>query len=499
MSGKEKTYQAWDGVPGNMLKTHRRYNGIGAYRNADGEIRYYDNETDNYNQEHYQLHYSRQLSRYLYLNAALHYTPGKGYYEQYKEEEKLSDYQIPDIILTSDTLTSTDLIRRKWLDNRFYGSIFSLNYNKSRVNLRLGGGWNYYVGDHFGNIIWAENPGVAEKGYRWYENRGKKKDYNLYSKLNYSLTNSLNLFGDVQVRGINYLIAGIDDDLRNLDQEHNFLFFNPKMGLNYSPSARHRTYLSFSVANREPNRSNFTDADPLQPLPVPEKLFDYEAGYQFSSENFTMIVNLYMMDYDNQLVLTGEINDVGSPVMTNVPSSYRTGIEIQSGLSFKKFNWSGNLSLSRNKISEMNSFVDNWDYWNDPETEPFQLVETLKATDIAFSPSIVAGSNIHYDISKVLNIEIQSKYIGKQYIDNTMNESRKLSPYFVNDLRIAYTFRPDWVNSIDINFLAANLFSEKYSSNAWVYRYFYENEEKVLDGYFPQAGINFYLGVALRF
>ncbi|HYW94445.1 MAG TPA: TonB-dependent receptor [Bacteroidales bacterium] len=499
-SGKEKTYQAWDGVPGYLLDSLRTFNGIGMYTTDDGQVKYYDNETDNYQQDHYQLHYSYDLSRSLTLNAGLHYTKGFGYYEQYKEDQDLSDYLLKPVIIGNDTVSSTDLIRRKWLDNDFYGMILSLNFNRNRVSAYLGGGLNKYVGGHYGTIIWARYAGSSEIRHHWYDNTGKKFDYNVYTKVNYELTNKINLYGDLQVRGIDYSIRGIDDDLRSLTQSHSYLFFNPKAGVNFSPDARQRAYLSFAIASREPNRDNFIDADPGHPVPGPERLNDIEAGYLYQSSRLRAGVNMYYMNYHNQLVLTGEINDVGAAVMTNVEKSYRAGIELMAGLKAgEHLSWDANLTLSRNKIPDMVSYVDNWDYWNDPDNELYQYVEDLGTTDIAFSPSVIASSIIGYSLLKNLSVQLQSKYVSRQYIDNTSSMSRSLDPYFVNDLRFSYALKTRWTKQLSFHFMVANLFNERYETNAWIYRYVSNGEEAFMDGYFPQAGRHFTGGIRVRF
>ncbi len=499
-SGNEKTYQAWDGVPGYLLATNRTYNGIGQYTTEDGQVKYYDNETDNYKQDHYQLHYSYNLTRSLTLNTGVHYTRGAGYYEQYKEDEALSAYGLQPVIMGSDTVTSTDLIRRKWLDNDFYGMIFAFTYNRNRLNATLGGGANNYIGGHYGTVIWARYAGNSEIRHKWYNNTGKKQDFNLYSKVNFALSGKINLYGDLQLRGIGYSINGNDDDLSSITQSHHYLFFNPKAGVNFTPDARQRLYLSMAVANREPNRDNFVDADPAHPVPRPERLNDFEAGYVVNASWARAGVNLYFMDYRHQLVLTGEINDVGAPVMTNVDRSYRTGIELSAGIRvWEKLTWDANLTLSRNKILDMISYVDNWDYWNDPSTEPYQFVENPGTTDIAFSPSVIASSMLGYTIWKSFHVQLQSKYVGKQYVDNTSSDLRKLDAYFVNDLRFSCEVNTPWTKDLSLNFLIANLFNARYETNAWVYRYVSEGEEGVLDGYFPQAGIHFMAGVRMKF
>ena len=493
VSGKEKTYQAWNGVPGYILDTNRTYNGIGQYTDKDGNIKYYENETDNYWQNHLQVLYSREIIKKLYLNLAFHYTKGKGYYEQYKEDRKFSDYGMDDVIVGTDTIRQSDMIRQKWLDNDFYGITYSLTHKKKKWNLIFGGAWNRYHGNHFGKVIWTQ---VAEKGeyeQEWYRNRGLKTDFNIYSKLNYRLVSSLNLFADMQLRKIWYEIDGIDDDQRTITQSHNYFFFNPKLGLNYYISENHRTFFSFSVANREPNRDNLVDADLSGQVPTFETLYDYELGYQFSSRTSKLELNFYYMDYNNQLVLTGQINDVGAPVMVNVKDSYRTGLEITAGFQLTpKLSWEINTTFSSNKILGFTDYTDDWDTWT-------QRTEHLGTTDLSFSPNIIAGSSISFNVLKNLDVSFISKYVSKQYIDNTSNNERVLKAYFVNDLSFDYNVQTSIIKNISIKLLVNNIFNSMYETNAWIYKYYYNDTEQFFDGYFPQAGINFLIGVQFKF
>lgn len=480
-SGKEKTYQAWNGIPKDSLKTNRTYN---PYT--------YDNETDNYIQTHYQLHYSKEINENLNFNTALFLIQGKGYYEQYKENRKFSDYLLNNVIIGSDTILRTDLIQQKWLDNDFYGLTYSLNYHKNNVQTYIGGAWNKYDGDHFGRIIWAQYASNGAKDYQWYFNNGKKRDFNIFGKINYSLTDRLNLYGDIQYRKVNYSIDGNHDDLRNLTQEHNFNFLNPKAGIFYKINDNQDAYFSFAISNREPNRSNYCDADNGN-IPESEKLLDYELGYSLKTNNFKIDANFYYMNYKNQLVLTGKINNVGAAIMTNVPKSYRMGLELSSELIFNKnLKWDINASFSKNKIKNFTEYVDNWSY---PYT---QIVKNLGTTDLSFSPDIIAGSIISYSAKKNLEFKFISKYVGRQFIDNTSCKDRSLDPYFVNNINFVYRFYPEFIKEIDFNVVINNLFSEEYETNAWVYRYYYENKHYVMDGYFPQAGINFLAGISAK-
>jgi len=506
LSGTEKTYQAWDGVPGVVLDTNRTYNGIGAYYDRKGRLFYYDNETDNYNQAHYQLHFSHQASSFLFLNLAAHYTKGKGYYEQYKESENLADYGLtpftlpspwlingPDSLYFADSiLDGIDLIRRKWLDNDYAGLTYSLSWNSASIKSSLGGSWNTYIGRHFGRIIWSEAALGFSPDYEWYRSKAGKQGFNLYAKTTYDLNRHISFYLDLQYRNILYGIDGVDDDSRNITQDHSFSFFNPKAGVFITMDPKNTAYLSFAKASREPNRDNFVDADPLKPLPRPETLYDLELGHQYRSGKFSFSSNAYLMIYQDQLALTGAINDVGAPVMENVDNSYRIGIEISMMAQLNEWlQWSLNTTLSRNKVKAFTEYIDNWDTWSQ---------ETIhhENTDISFSPSLIAGNEFQFKLSKNSNLSFLSKYVSKQYLDNTQDESRKLDAFFVNDLRFSHKVEPGFCKELTFNIYINNIFNHLYETNAWVYRYKEGETYKVLDGYFPQAGIHFMAGLVIR-
>lgn len=481
-SGKERTYQAWSGVPKDSLETNRTHN---PYT--------YENETDNYQQDHYQLHFTHQFNKNLYLNTSLFLIHGEGYYEQYKNDQDFDDYVLPDIEIGDSLISSTDMIRQKWLDNDYYGLTWSLKYNKNKLKTTLGGAYNQYTGDHFGEVIWAQFASNMDKGYRWYENTGDKIGLNVFGKVNYQITNNLNLYGDLQYRRVGYDIDGIHDDLRDITQQHEFSFFNPKGGLFYDFNENNSAYFSIAVSNREPNRSNYRDAyEGYQPKA--ERLYDYELGYKLSRPAFGLEANLFYMDYKDQLVLTGEINDVGAAIMTNVPESYRAGIELAAGMKiFSKMNWDVNATFSRNKIMDFTAYVDNWS----PPYE--QITEDIGTTDLSFSPDVVAGSRITLHPVAGMDILFISKYVGRQYIDNTGSKQRSLDPYFVNDLVINYALDLKLVRKLSLHLAVNNIFDEEYETWAWVYRYFYEGQEYEMNGYFPQAGINFMAGLTVGF
>lgn len=507
-SGVETTYQSWNGVPSvrlnNDLEGMQRYGEHWLYTPEETQeminsnsrtynLYTYENQVDYYQQDHYQLHFSHKFNPNLNLNASGFLIRGKGYYENFKEDEDLEDYQIPVIQIGEEIIESTDLVNRKWLDNHFYGLTFSLNYQKRKNDFTLGGGWNIYDGDHYGNVIWARFLGNADYNHDWYSNKGLKKDFNLFAKYNYQVAEKLNLFADMQYRRIDYSIDGIDDDLRDITQKHQFNFFNPKLGVFYEPADNQNLYLSFATANREPNRSAYIDARQDAEPPVFETMYDWELGYEIKSALFSAAVNFYSMNYKNQLVLTGEINDVGNPIMTNVDESFRRGVELQTGVALiRNLQWLANATFSQNKIKDFTEYVDNWDTWE-------QEVFSLGTTDIAFSPNLIANSQLVYEPVKNLNFAFVSSYVGKQFIDNTSNNDRSLDAYFVNNLKADYSFQTNLFNEIAIHLMVNNLFNEEYESNAWVYSYILGGERYKMDGYFPQAGRHFMVGVDLKF
>lgn len=506
-SGKEKTYQAWDGIPSNILDTNRTYNGMGSYYDNKGIQHYYGNETDNYAQTHYQAIYSHEFTKKLFLNATIHHTVGAGYYEEYRESDKLADYGIDpmrtnspfyvigtDTIMTPDsTISTSDLIRQKHLANTFTGLTWALNYHIDRLQSSIGGSWNTYSGNHYGRVIWSQFTGNSEINHEWYRSKALKNDFNVFAKTEYALTPNLNTWVDLQYRRIYYSIDGIDDGQRNISQNHTYNFFNPKAGVSYQLSTKQTIYTSLSVANREPNRDNFVDADPTKPIPQPERLYDAEAGYSLGTNHISFTANAYYMFYHEQLVLTGAINDVGAPIMVNVLSSYRAGIELSAkALLASNLKWEPSVTLSRNKIKSFTEYIDDWDTWG-------QTAVNHSNTDLSFSPSVTANSSINYMIFKGFNLNLISKFISRQYIDNTENSDRQLDPYFVNNLLINYKMNPHFCKEIGFSLMISNLFNTQYESNAWVYRYSSENSMQKLDGYYPQAGINFMAGVNVKF
>ncbi|MDR0866046.1 MAG: TonB-dependent receptor [Candidatus Symbiothrix sp.] len=498
--GKEKTYHAWDGVPGDILATgDRTYNPSG-YIGEDekGNPLYYKDQTDNYQQTHYQLSLLQKLNSNFNLNAALHYTKGEGFYEEYKTGRHLEEYGLQ--------TGKSDLVRQKWLDNDFYGGIFSLDYTQDQWNVSLGGGINQYDGNHWGYVTWVKNYAGDEAflpNHEYYRSTGKKTDGNLYLKGNYQLTEALSFYGDLQYRHINYRIKGkndtwdwINEEMQQLNVDEKFNFFNPKAGLFYQLNTENTVYGSFAVGHREPNRNNYTDAG-LNEIPRPESLFDYELGYKFNNQTFAAGINLYYMQYKDQLVLTGKVNEIGEPLTSNVPDSHRAGIELVLGARITSWlRWDGNLTLSENKIKDFTEYVDDWESGE-------QVAVNYGTTTISMSPGITAGSlfSLNYES---WTAGLQSNYVGKQYLDNSGSDDRKLDPYFVNNLRLGYTFQLKGLKSLGLNLLVNNLFNEKYENNGYVWYSWYEGSgaDRVRGNdlrYFPQAGTNVLANLVLKF
>ena len=496
--GEEHTGIGWWGVPKEMLAIDRRYNPAGEYTDANGLTQYYDNESDNYTQNHYQLIYSRKMNDFLSWNSALHYTRGNGYYEEFREDQALADYGLPSVNLGDTTISETDLIRRKWLSNDFYGLVYSLKYKKDRIEAIAGGGLNTYIGDHYGRIIWMENAATVDKDYQWYFNSSTKSEMSFYGKVNYTLSDLISVFGDLQYRYISYKMKGIDDDLKDLGQSHSFGFFNPKTGVFFSVNSNQDAYISFSVANREPSRADFKEASgDLNATPKPETLYDFESGYKLRSGKSAFGVNLYWMIYKDQLVPTGELSDVGYSISTNVDKSYRMGIELTAGLKPMDFiDWNLNLTLSRNKIKD---FTEYFIEYNTSDWTELYSSKNLGDVDIAYSPSVISSSDLAFRILPRLNIHLISKYVGKQYFDNTSSNERMIDPYLVNNIRLDFEPALKKLKGLELQLLVNNIFNEKYESNAYGGNWYEDGLEKTWSYYFPQAGTNMMFRAGLRF
>ncbi len=511
--GHETTYQAWNGVPKVRLQSdtdgmmrymeHYLYTPEQTAQMLESDARTYnfytyDNEIDNYWQKHTHFILSHQFTPRLNLNAVAHYTHGKGYYEQYRSQDQFSNYGLPDLASASGFITHSDMIRQKWLDNHFYGITFNTEYQGSEISYIFGGAWNQYLGNHFGEIIWAEYATNVPKDYEWYRNRGIKTDFNLFFKTNYQFNKHLNMYADIQFRAIGYKIYGLHDDLRTLATDTIYRFLNPKAGFFYRLNKHFSFYSSFALAHREPSRNEFRDAEGHD-IPLPESLFDYEMGAKFQSAKMSLELNAYYMYYRNQLIQTGELNNVGNAIMTNIPESFRKGIELSVGFELPAgFTLNANTTISSNKALKFTAYTDNWDYWNNPETEEYQKTAFFEKSTLIFSPSLISSGSLSYSAPKWLNIVWDAKYVSRQFIDNTNSFERSIEPYFVNDLHIIFRFPPSILRHINLKLGIFNVFNVEYETNAWVYRYFYKGQFYDMDGYFPQAGRHYSLSLSIR-
>src|SRR5882757_5538245 len=456
-SGKEKTYQAWNGVPQDSLSTHRTYNLSGTDKLGTP----YDNQTDNYVQTHYQLFYNHKFNNYWKGNIAVFFTKGKGYYEEYKGSASLGDYGLPDYNNGTAVITKTDIIRRLWLDNNFYGTIFSLQDQKNNTQLTFGGGYNQYDGKHYGEIIWAAIQPAVPANYRWYNVPATKKDASFYTKWTQQFSKHWQSFVDVQYRYVSIDINGFKDNPDvTINQPYNFV--NPKLGITYNKN-NWQAYASYSLAQHEPNRDDF-EAGKTQ-LPKAELLNDFELGIQKKKSTYSFGATLYYMHYHNQLILTGQINDVGAYTRTNIPVSYRTGIELEGTAKLNNwFNIAGNMAFSINKIKNFTEYIDDYDNGG-------QQTNFYKNTDIALSPAVVGGATLNFIPLKNSGVSLLSKYVSRQYLDNTSKSSRSLDGYYVQDVRLNYTFNTKPFKAIEIIVQLNNVFAKKYEPNGYTYSY----------------------------
>ena len=482
-AGHEKTYQSWYGLTMDQLKENRRQN---PYT--------YENEIDNYKQDHYQLHWNEKINNFWSFNLGLNYTYGRGYFEQYREDDNIDTYGgivSSDTNLNGEKTDTTDLIRRRWLDNDFYVFNSSLNFVKNKIDLTISSSYSSYVGDHFGEVIWART--FSSNGKirdRYYEGVGEKKDLSFFTKLLYSIDEKIEFYSDLQYRNVKYNTSGTTSDLVNMVIDKSYGFFNPKIGLSYKLNPNSLLYVSYARANREPNRTDYESNPDIQP----ERLNDIEFGWRLRNKNMSLNLNSYFMLYDEQLILTGEIDDVGNPKRTNSGSSYRIGLEIENRINISElFSFETNLTLSSNKNKNIFSMVDGALY-------------NYGKTNISFSPSFVGSNAIIYKASEKISLSLLSKYVGKQYMGNTDQPNSILESYFVNDINITYSLKPKKIfQSISINFLINNILNKEYISNGYYYTYddtwSVPGQIKTLDGagYYPQATRNFLAGLVFEF
>jgi iron complex outermembrane receptor protein len=486
--GKEKTYQAWYGIGAETLESDRTFNPAGMHTDKEGNVKFYDNETDNYSQDHYQLFWNQKIHNYWTTNLGLNYTYGRGYYEQYKENQDFYFYNLDPIEIGDELINTTDLIRRRWLDNDYYVINATINYKKDQLDVSAGAFYSHYDGDHFGEIIWAQYTSNSEIRDRYYEGNGTKNEFTVFAKATYTINDQWSAYGDLQGRFINYKTSGVTSDKVPLEVDEDYNFFNPKAGLTYELSQKNQLYASYGRAHREPNRSDFENG-----ITKPEKLDDYELGWRFAIEKTKVNTNLYFMDYKDQLVLTGTIDDVGAPIRATSGKSYRLGLEIDAIFSiFDNFRILPNITLSSNKNKDFVTLIDG-------------ELTNLGTTNISFSPSVITANKIEYEAINNLQLGLYSKYVGEQYMGNVDSDVSKLEAYFINDFNISYTLNNiPFLREIVLTGLVNNIFNVKYVSNG--YYFTYDDTWSVPGvtttiegtGYYPQATINFLIGAIIK-
>jgi len=487
--GREITYQAWNGIDAETLENDRTFNPSGMYTDEDGNVKFYDNEVDNYSQDHYQLIWNQRYDNQWSSNVSLNYTYGRGYFEQYKEDEDLEFYNIDPIEIGDETITTSDIIRRRWLDNDFYAINANVNYKDETIDVVAGGFYSFYDGDHFGEVIWAQYAGNSEIRDQYYFGNGEKTEATVFGKATYAVADNWTVFGDLQGRFVTYKSTGLTSDKEPLEVDESYSFFNPKFGATYKINEGNQLYISYGRANREPRRSDFEEG-----ITKAEKLNDYELGWRYGSEKVQVNTNVYYMDYNDQLVLTGAIDDVGAPIRETSGKSYRLGLEVDASIAILE-----NLSIMPNIALSSNKNVDF-------VTERDGELVNLGNTDISFSPSVVAANAIVYQPLKNLELGWLSKYVGEQYMGNIDSETSKLDDYFINDLNVSYTIDSiPFLEAIVLNALVNNIFNVEYVSNGYFFTYddTWSDPDNVTTiegaGYYPQAKINFLVGATIKF
>jgi len=488
--GHEITYQAWNGIDLETLQNNRTFNPSGIYTDVDGNTQFHDEEVDNYTQDHYQLHWNERFNQNWSTNIGLNYTYGRGYFEQYKEDENFVDYDLSEINLGGETINTTDLIRRRWLDNDFYVVNANANYKDDKINATFGGSYSRYEGDHFGEVIWAQFASNSKIRDRYYDGASTKKDISFFSKATYRINDKLSLYGDLQIRTIDYSTTGTNSDRAIFEVDENYSFFNPKAGLSYELNTKNNFYFSYARANREPSRGDFKSNLDIKP----EQLNDFELGWRHKSKKFSVNTNLYYMLYNEQLILTGTIDDTGDPVRANSGESFRFGLEVEAAIQLgKQFSVQPNFTLSTNKNKKTFAQIDG-------------VLVDLGKTNLSFSPDIVAANAFIFQPKDNFQISFLSKYVGEQYMGNTDSKVSKLDGYFVNDLNFTYEIKMNKVfKSILLSGLINNIFGKEYVSNG--YYFTFDDDFSVPGsittvegaGYYPQATTNFLIGTTLKF
>lgn len=489
--GSEVTYQSWFGIDRETLETDRTFNPAGQYTDDDGNLQFYDREVDDYKQDHYQLHWNQRFDNHWSTTLGLNYTYGRGFFEQFREDDDFETYGFEPLTVNGETVTSTDLIRRRWLDNDFYVVNANVSYKNTMIDALLGLSYSHYNGDHFGEVIWAEFASQSDIRDRYYDGNGRKNDFSVFSKANFRLNDRFQLYGDLQIRNVSYKTSGINSNLTEFNVDVNYTFFNPKAGLTFNLNGNNDFYFSYARANREPNRDDFENNPNIQP----EKLNDFELGWRHREGNFSFNANGYLMLYNEQLVLTGELNDVGAPIRTNSGESYRLGLELEAVIPVtSKLTFQPNATISSNKNRETIVSL-NGEFVN------------LGATAIAFSPELIAANAVVYQPIKELQLSLLSKYVGEQFMGNTENSESKLDSFFVNDFNITYTLNTNRIfDSIVFTGLVNNILNEKYVSNGYFGSFDFDDPNSptgistgFFSGFYPQATTNFLVGVSFNF
>jgi iron complex outermembrane receptor protein len=488
-AGSEVTYQSWYGVDADTVENDPTFNPAGIYTDENGNTRFHDNQVDDYKQDHYQLHWNQKFDNNWSSNLSLNYTYGRGFFEEYKEDEDFANYDFTPIELGGETINTTDLIRRRWLDNDFYVASASVNYKDNNIDVISGALFSTYRGDHFGEVIWAQNAGGSSINDRYYDGDAEKNEVSAFAKATYRFNKQWSVYGDLQGRFIDYTTGGINSDRQAFEIDENYSFFNPKAGVTYSFNSANQFYASFARANREPNRTDFENGSPK-----PERLNDYELGWRYSNPTVNLNINGYYMGYRDQLVLTGAIDDVGAPIRANSGKSYRVGIEIDAAVKISKhLSIQPNIALSSNK---------NQDFFFQRDG----VLTNLGSTNISFSPDIVIGNTIRYAPIDGFQVSFLSKYVGEQYMGNIDSQASLLEAFFINDLSISYELKELPVfKSIVFNGLVNNIFNKNYVSNGYFFTFDddYSSPGDITTiegaGYYPQSGINFLVGATLKF
>ena len=507
--GKEQTYHAWNYASREEMEQYgRRYNSCGyMYTDSAGVQHFYEDQTDNYVQTNLQLLLDHRFTNNWSVHLGAHYTKGDGFYQEYKTDRKLIEYGMLPYEVNGETVKRSDLVRKKAMDNHFAGAVASVNYHDNRLRATLGGAANHYIGDHFGRVLWVKNYiGALDPNTDYYRNEANKTDANVYLRAEYLLGKGITAYADAQYRYIRYCIEGTNDKynsyagtgMQGLDLNERFHFFNPKAGINWQANQHLRLFASVAMAHKEPTRNNYTDGY-FTELPRPERLIDYELGATYADKCWHVGANLYWMNYRNQLVLTGELNEIGEPVSANVARSYRAGVELQGGFSLPcGVEWKGNVTLSHNRIRDFKETIYGYDDdWNEL---PAAVIDHGD-THIAFSPEVIANSNLSYTW-RGLRADLQTQYVGEQYMSNADVAEHLLDDYCVTNLHLSYTFTPRrYAQSIRVGASVYNLFNAKYESNGWASSEYLNTPDNRVNytGYAAQAGTNFLVNLTLKF